>query len=430
MNNNDKTNHAKDKKIKYIVISLILMLIFITSILIYIFINNINVQGQLKDFQQAAKDKDYKKVSKYLSSGTHDLSRVEAKAFVTYINKPKNLKRFNREINNIDKNLKNKKEYDIDLGSIKDNNGKNIINLKKDGKKFFFIEKLKFTPNYTDVYVKENDNTGVYNYKTNKEHQVISDKNKLTRVGSFFTGNYNVNTKKKIKDTLLVGENHGKLEFDTEVTDKKNKVVATQKFNQSSFKINLKNDEDLDKTSEKVVIDGNKEEYAANKVYGYYFNNQKIKVRIIGTIEGKQFETNDRKVGINKYQSPQDLDFSFNKKEIDKFKKENEEIENKAKKFMIKYTKSLNKAYKKSDYEYISDYIKDDTGVSKHMKKMVESKAKNKYSNPKIESMNKHKDKLQVVLNKDINNNKIRSRYLLKYDKETKEFKIIEYNDV
>ncbi|MEB7040084.1 hypothetical protein [Staphylococcus gallinarum] len=51
------------------------------------------------------------------------------------------------------------------------------------------------------------------------------------------------------------------------------------------------------------------------------------------------------------------------------------------------------------------------------MKKIVESKANNKYSNPKIESLNKHKNKLQIVLSKRVNNNKIRSRYLLKYDK-------------
>lgn len=97
---------------------------------------------------------------------------------------------------------------------------------------------------------------------------------------------------------------------------------------------------------------------------------------------------------------------------------------------MIDYTKDLNQAYKKSDYKYISDYIEENTSVAKHMKKMVESKAKNKYSSPQIDKVSKDKDKLQIILTKEVNNNKIQSKYSIKYNKDTKDFKIIEYSDI
>lgn len=60
------------------------------------------------------------------------------------------------------------------------------------------------------------------------------------------------------------------------------------------------------------------------------------------------------------------------------------------------------------------------------MKKMVESKAKNKYSNLKIDSVNQDKDRLQIILTKDVKNNKVQS----KYNKDTKRFKILEYEDI
>ena len=296
MKNNDE-NNSESKK--YILATFIFIILLVIGLLIYILLNQTNAHGQIVNFKQAAKDKDYNKISEYLSSGQRDLSKVEAKAFINYINKPQNSKRFEKEINEIEKNVKDNNKYDIDLGAITDSNGETIINVKKDGKKFFFIEKLKFTPNYTNVYVKENDNTGVYNYNTDEENQIVADKNRLTSIGKFFTGKYSINAKKKIEDTLLTGESKGKLEFNTEVTDKNNKVVAIQNFDQSSFKINLKNSGALDKNSKKIVVDGKEQDYVDNKVYGNYFNNQESKVHVVGTIDGNDFVTNDRKVNID-----------------------------------------------------------------------------------------------------------------------------------
>lgn len=427
---NNEDNNTKTIKKKYIIISSILSVLLIVGLLIYFILSQTNAQGQIEDFKNAAHDKDYKKLTAYLSSGERDLSNTEAEAFAKYINEPENKKRFDKEIKVIEDNIKDNDNYDLKLGSITDNNNRNIIDVKKNGKKFLFIDKVIFKPKYTNIYVKENDNTGIYDYKNDKKRHVASDRNSLSSIGEFFTGKYSIDTKKKIEDTLITGESNGKLEFNTEVTDKNNKVVAIQNFDQSSFKIKLKNSEALDNNSKKIVVDGKEQDYVDNKIYGNYFNNQDFKVHVVGTIDGKEFVTNDVKVSKNKYQSPQEINLSFNQDSIDKFKKERKETEDKAKKFMANYTKNLNKAYKKSDYKYIEDYIEEDTSVAKHMKKMVESKAKNKYSSPQIDKVSKDKDKLQIILTKEVNNNKIQSKYSIKYNKDTKDFKIIEYSDI
>lgn len=427
---NNEDNNTKNIKKKYIIISSILSVLLIVGLLVYFILSQTNAQGQIEDFKNAAHDKDYKKLTAYLSSGERDLSNMEAKAFAKYINEPENKKKFDKEIKVIEDNIKDNNNYDLKLGSITDNNNRSIIDVKKNGKKFLFIDKVLFKPKYTNVYVKENNNTGIYDYKNDKKRHVASDRNGFSSIGEFFTGKYSMDTKKKIEDTELTGASNGKLEFNTEVTNKNNNVVAMQDFNQSSFKINLKNSDDLDDRTIKIMINDKEQDYEKNKIYGNYYNANELNVYAIGEIDGENFKSNDVEVKRNKYQSPQELNLRFNQDKINKYKLENKKIESKAKDFMKEYTKGLNTAYKKSNYKYISEHIKEDTKVSKHMKKMVTSKTKNKYSNLEFQNIKKDKDKVTIVLTKEVSGNKVKSEYVLKYDVSKKNFKIIEYNDI
>ena len=98
MKNNDE-NNSESKK--YILATFIFIILLVIGLLIYILLNQTNAHGQIVNFKQAAKDKDYNKISEYLSSGQRDLSKVEAKAFINYINKPQNSKRFEKIIINM-----------------------------------------------------------------------------------------------------------------------------------------------------------------------------------------------------------------------------------------------------------------------------------------------------------------------------------------
>ena len=427
---NNEDNNTKNIKKKYIIISSILSVLLLVGLLVYFILSQTNAQGQIEDFKNAAHDKDYKKLTAYLSSGERDLSNMEAKAFAKYINEPENKKRFDKEIKLIEDNIKDNDNYDLKLGSITDNNNRNIIDVKKNGKKFLFIDKVIFKPKYTNIYVKENDNTGIYDYKNDKKRHVASDRNSLSSIGEFFTGKYSIDTKKKIEDTELTGVSNGKLEFNTEVTNKNNNVVAMQDFNQSSFKINLKNSDDLDDRTIKIMINDKEQDYEKNKIYGNYYNANELNVYAIGKIDGENFESNAIKIKRNQYQSPQEVSVSFNQRKINEYKIENKKIESKANDFMNEYTKGLNSAYKKSDYKYIDKFIEEDSEVSKHMKKMVTSKVKNKYSNLEFQNIKRDKDKVTIVLTKELSGNKVESEYVLKYDGIKKNFKIIEYKDI
>ena len=114
------------------------------------------------------------KISNYLSNSERNLSKTEAKAFVQYMENPENKKRINEQLNKAQSNIDKDKQYRVDLGTITDAKDRTIIDIKKDGKKFFLIDKLAFTPHFNKVYVTENDNTGVYNYKLDGKRHTSS----------------------------------------------------------------------------------------------------------------------------------------------------------------------------------------------------------------------------------------------------------------
>lgn len=134
---NNEDNNTKNIKKKYIIISSILSVLLIVGLLVYFILSQTNAQGQIEDFKNAAHDKDYKKLTAYLSSGERDLSNMEAKAFAKYINEPENKKKFDKEIKVIEDNIKDNNNYDLKLGSITDNNNRSIIDVKKMGRNFY-----------------------------------------------------------------------------------------------------------------------------------------------------------------------------------------------------------------------------------------------------------------------------------------------------
>ncbi|EHQ72151.1 MULTISPECIES: TcaA NTF2-like domain-containing protein, partial [Staphylococcus] len=348
------------------------------------------------------------------------------KAFVQYMEKPENKKRINEQLNKAQSNIDKDKQYRVDLGTITDAKDRTIIDIKKDGKKFFLIDKLAFTPHFNKVYVTENDNTGVYNYKLDGKRHTSSDKNSTSEIGQFFVGRYSINANKEIKQSLVNGQSKGKLEFDTDNTDAKNRIIANQSFDQAKFKVNLENTKLLDNNSISLVINGHKSKYSPNKIYGYYSNNDSIQVAAKGKVENKSFETDTKNIDSN----GNTVNLSFKQHDISKYKEEAKKEKSKAKGFIKDYTDELNGAYKHSDYQYIERFIKSDSSVEKHMKKVVTGKAKNHYTDLKILSVEQNDNKFTVTASKKLDKTTIKSKYVLKYDKDLDEFKIIDYTDI
>ncbi|MGJ7589109.1 TcaA NTF2-like domain-containing protein [Staphylococcus shinii] len=443
MNSEDKNdmkranedNPKRRYKKPLILLSILLVICIIIGLVIYIILNTQDSKAQVKDLKEAVDNREYSSISNMLSTNERNITEEESKNFVDYVNKGKNKAQFDKQINHIIKELDNQNTHDFDLGEIKDRNNRTYIKIHKNGKKLFFINKIKFEPVLYSVYVKEGNNTANYKFQNSndKRTEVTAHKNRVTKLGNFFIGSYRIGANKSFKqdESLVEGDVDGSLEINTDKLNKDNKIIATDNFDQLWFKVKLKNDAKV-KNVEDIYINGNKAKYEANKVYGKFPAESNVEVYSEGKIDDKTFKTKNVNVDKNEGNDPQVIELAFDQKEIDKYINKKNKFKNKAKDFMKDYTKKLNKAYEKSNYEHIRMFFDDQSSdLAKHMKKQVNGKKKSKYSEPKFEEVKTDGNKVDVILNKsDKNHNTIRSRYELIFDDKVDRFKIKEYTDI
>lgn len=427
----DKRNYKKP----LIIVGIILVILIIIGLVIYFVINTQDAEAQVKEFEKAVEKKDYSKLSNLLTTNEQHVTEQDAQHFVNYLGQGNNKDKFDKQITQIKNNIKDKGQYNENLGEIKDNNNHTYIKLKKDGKRFFFIDKITYEPVFYNVYIKEGNNTASYQYKNNndKRTDVTANKNKTTKLGEFFIGNYDMDATKEFKEdeSLVTGSVDGSIHINTDELDKESKVLAQDHFDQAWFKVRLKNNEKIKKIDH-IYIDGNKVNYKENKVYGKYPAESELNVYSEGELDGENIKTNKVDVKQNDKNEPQVIELKFNQKQIDEHMKKKNKAKNEAKDFMKKYTEDLNKAYDKSNFEHVRDYFDDqDSELARHIKKQVTSKKKSKYSEPKFEKVEDKGNEVNLILSKtDNKDNLIRSSYTLKYDKKKDKFTIKAYTDI
>ncbi|MGV3125201.1 TcaA second domain-containing protein [Staphylococcus epidermidis] len=421
----EKLNNNKKKK-KILITSVILILIILLVIAILLFYQNNSSISDINKFDNAVKDKDYKTLSYLLSDNETNISRSEAKHFVEYVSKGENQAKYQNELEEIKKSIKKKSA--TKKGAITDRNKKPIIEVKQDGKKWFVLDKVDFKANKHNVYVKEYNNKAIYNYKLDKSKKIVAEPNQYTNIGSFFVGNYKLNATKIIKGTGNNGKLFGNLSFNTDNKDKKGKIIANDNFNQSWFKANLSNAEELDDNSIKLYINDNVVEYKKGMIYGKLSNQSKVEVHAEGSIYNKTFKTNTVLVDRNKKMNAQEVQLKFNKKEISKHINSYKNIENKSKEFINKYVRDLNKSYRKSDHIYIEDYFDKETKIYNEAKNDIKDKNNKQrvYRNGKINNINIDKENVVMDVNTYVNGNSITIRYTLDLGYKNKYFRIKE----
>ncbi|MDR8693892.1 hypothetical protein XD28_15245, partial [Staphylococcus aureus] len=96
----------------------------------------------------------YNSIAKKLSNKEETLSENDAKNFVLFVKSKENQEQYNEQIQKIKSNIDKNKDNNTVYGSITDQYGNNLITIKKNGKTFFFIDKLELKPKLTSVYVK------------------------------------------------------------------------------------------------------------------------------------------------------------------------------------------------------------------------------------------------------------------------------------
>lgn len=422
----------KKKKKKWIVGGIIFVAVLLVIIVLYLFFKSESMSGQISEFDKAVNDKDYNKLTEIVGSGEKSISVADAKHFVEYVNEPQNKERYNKEIKKMINDLENNKSYDSKVGRITDKNDNTVIDVSKNGNRFFFLNDLAFVPNFYNVYIKEGNNTASYEFKNNgKQSEVVSNANSKTDLGQFFVGKYELEVTKSFKDKPLSGSVDGMLSIDTDKAGSGRKLEAEEDIPQVWFIVKLKNNVDLDKDY-KLLIDGEEVDLEKGKVYGKYPANSVITISAKGRANNSSLETKEVELEANEENKPQTVELVFRDSDIEKHKKINKEIEIEAEKFMKDYTKKLNTGYEVSDFSALQYYFEDkNSDVAQHIKRQVESRKKANFSNPQVKSYERNDTEIKLVLSKkDEKGNMINSKYELVYDYQEKNFKIKNYADI
>lgn len=428
--NQTEKNTKKANNHKKLTITIILIVIILAiSLLLYFIYQKYNAQGQIEQFEKNVENNDYKQIANTLSSNEHEFTTKEAQNFVKYVKKDNNFKQFQKEINNIKKNIKKDKQYSVKLGEITDNKDKTILSIKKDGKKYFFLDKITFEPQLYPVYVKEYSNNAIYEYELGKKVKTSTEKNSISKVGDFFVGKYSIDTKKTIKDNKIIGEVNGQLFFNTENRNNDGKIIADDSFNQGWFKAKTNAKKLLDDNSIKLMINDQEEEYNPNKVYGKYpLENKTFNIQAIGKIDDKVFKSETISLNRNGDNQPQNINLKFDLPKIKRYKHDTEDIKKEAKSFLEDYMDHLNKAYDKGDYDYIKNDIDKGTELAKRIKKETKHKQKINYKIKSFDTIERSNNKLNIKLTKSNNDYTTTGTYTLKFDYKN-QFKITDYKD-
>lgn len=428
----------KRKKRKWIKWGVFIGLILVGAISFYIFASGNSAKGQLKDFKEAVDDRDYKTLKAMMTSNDNKLTESDMKHFVDYVKKEENKKRYNENMNQIEKQLEDGDKYQSDVGELKDKNGHTILSVSKDGARFLFINQIAFEPKFYKVYVKGYDNQASYEFQNNgKSRKVVAPEKQDTELGEFMVGNYDIDATKKYtsKGSTVEGNLDGNIHIDTDDISKGKKIYGTEHFGEAWFKVEFENASELDNKNYNLNFDEGSVDFKKNKVYGKFPAESYITVSGTGQLSGEVIHTDEVQVEANKNNAPQIVKLKFKQDEIDKQKKRDKQIEKDAKSFLKDYTKRLNTGYKVDDFDSLKHDFEDDSSpVAKNIKQQVEKhKNEHDYTEPEFKSYKRSGDEITVVLSKkdkEHDDKLIQSQYTLKYDENKDEFKIKDYTDV
>ncbi|RNG65101.1 TcaA second domain-containing protein [Staphylococcus aureus] len=419
----------KRNRKKYIRWGITLAIILIIVGGIYVAMQLVSPSEDLKDFEDAVLNKNYHAVAKTLSTNDKKMSETEAQLFVTYLLKDKGEDAFKSDIKRIQEVTKHNHNDHSQYGVIKDNQGRHIIEVNRDGKKFFFVNKISIEPQYIDVYIDGDKTKPTYEYQTrDKKSKVKTLSNQATKIGQFVPGNYTIDTKKIFNSSKIKGSSDGKLAINTEKYEKDQRVIAHPEFKDTQFKVNVINADDIQPEDIDIHINNTTETYQPNKVYGEYPNSAHLKVYASIDLAGKTVKSQSKSV---EQKDEQVIDLKFKESEIKKQKDKESDIKHKAKAFMKDYTDDLTKAYQEVKSEDVDKYFEKESDTGEHIKNQIDSERKEKFKDATVTDTKVNGNEVTLNLSKlNKKNDRIKSRYILEYNDSKETFKIKEYHDI
>ncbi|WP_436890200.1 TcaA second domain-containing protein [Mammaliicoccus sciuri] len=412
--------------------AIVIVIILIITLIIYFLISQNNATAQIDEFSNAVRNEDEKALSKILSTNKTNISEKDTKSFIEYLKDRNHYNQFIKELDNVRQHIKDDDYQSSNLGNFKDQNNNVYLTVEKNGTQYLFLDRITFTPHLYNVYLKKSSNNSTYKYKDNlnNNHTVVAEKNRTSKLGSFFIGKHKLNAQKIYDQNDTVnGRVIGSFIIDTnQLVD--NKVVARENFAEAWFKVEIDNTEQIDGDID-LVINEKHMKYKSGQTYGKYPASKPLQVYAEGKVNQKTFKTNTKYVVNNPSPDEQTIKLKFDGSDIEKETEKEKKIEESAKSFMNDYTKDLNKAYAEVDFNLVSKYFKPNTELANHIKYMVESKNKSRYSMPSFTSYKKDGKTIEIELIKeDKHKNKIKSHYTLEYDEKDDSFLLVSYNDI
>ncbi|QDW97617.1 hypothetical protein DWB88_13810 (plasmid) [Staphylococcus warneri] len=431
-NSNNQSRMEKRKRKKYTRWGIGLAVITIIMCGIYFAMQLVSPSEDLEDFDKAVLNKNYHAVAKTLSTNDKKMSKTEAQLLVTYLLKNKGEDQFKKDIDRIQNATKHNHNDSSQYGIIKDNKGRPIIEVNRDGKKFFLVDKISIEPQYINVYINGDKTKPTYEYRiSEKTSKVKALSNQATKVGQFVPGNYTIDAKKYFNSSKIKGSSDGKLSINTDEYNKGQNVIAKPEFKDTKFKVNIFNADDIKPEDIDIHVNNTVETFKTDKEYGDYPNSADLKVYASSDIGGKTIKSETKNVEQIKNQDLQTIDLKFDKSEIEKQKDKESDIKNKAKEFMKDYTEDLTKAYQDVKSSDVDKYFESRSETGEHIKEQIDSKKKDKFRDPIVTDTKVDGNEVTLKLSKsNKKNDRIKSRYTLEYDDKKDTFKIKDYQDI
>lgn len=409
-NNHNETRNQKKSRKKVIVAIVIFIIIAILIFSIYMLFQKNNGKSQIEDLENNIKSNNAQALSEQLSTKERNMSATEAKHLIDYLQNAKRYQKFEKEIKKIKTSIKSDNS-ESDLGQITDDHNDKIINVSKNGKKFFLIDKISMEPHYRDVYIKELDNSAVYHIS--KNNNVPSQANHINRLGTFIVGNYDVSLTKEFDKDPVKGKIKGYVHINTNKKDMNNHIVAQQDFKQTKIKIKLHNHKEVKDKSIKLYINNKPVKYKKDKTYGYFPNEDNFDVYASGKYKDHILKTNKVSVMESLDDNTQTVNLEFDENKIKKLEKDKNKAKDQLEEFIKSYMDKLNKAYKKTDYQPIEEYIKTNSQAEDYMKPKFNDKQDIKYTDTQVNSVKDKGDEYLVKIQKKFKSNTVKTDYYI-----------------
>lgn len=417
----DNKQSTKSTKKPLIIVGVIVVILILFFVLFKIIESTLSPTNQAKAVAQDLKKGNTNNLAKDLEFNGRNLNKTESKALYKYIEETDSPDRI---ANEIESNVKSMKDNKTGNASVSVNDTE-IINIRKNGKKYGIFNNYDFTVGKQSVKIDpDSDSTIKYKYN-NKNHKVKLSQDEEKVFATLPIGDYKLEAKKTV----------GKDTFDGYIIIKmSDDNTVSEDFKEKYLDVSI-NDDSIDDISKIYLYVNNKKastyDTYEDYIYGPYKPDAKLKVYAQTTIDGKTFKTNSVQApSLENGKKTVPIELKFDENQIEEHQK-NAEIKEDVQIFIEDYTDALNEAYEEEEFSYVSSYFKSDSKAADHIEERVESGDNVEYSDPKVTKYSKNGDTVTIETEKkDKSGNTIRSQYVLDYDDVLSDFEIKSYTDI